>query len=148
MDINEFLDNQGLTLKHYGVRGMKWGSRKSDDAPMDQLGNETTGGGGEMDVEDVDGLVSGSSSFQMSSGGIQLLAEYKNKRGSMERFMNKMFDHKIEVKRGANRRQESRQGAVNKFVDKLIHPFKASKPEIKNTYTVTSIVGRDGTRYK
>lgn len=107
-------------LAHYGVKGMKKGVRKEYDPSQDKLGDGDTN---MINPVDTNRLLSGTSTSSRSTveNGKWVTSDstYQYNRGKIDRFVNKMFDHKVTSMRGKNASSRVKQGQINKFMDKL-----------------------------
>lgn len=113
-------------LAHYGVKGMKKGVRKEYDPSQDKLGN---GDPNNLVRTDSNNLLSTVSTSTYGEGGEQNNT-YAYDRGRIDRFIDKMFDHKVTTIRGKNASTRTQQGKVNKFVDKISKQIVRAKKNV------------------
>lgn len=122
--ITTFLSSQGIDLseedlKHYGVKGMKWGKKKASTE------NSSGGGGGSDDPLFDKTTVEERKKTMTVDGWTKTLEDSKvtiRKQGTVNKFIEKLFDHKVgvgnsdTVTRNKPPRSVIKQGTVNKFI--------------------------------
>jgi hypothetical protein len=117
MDTDQF-------LAHYGVKGMKKGVR-SEQGPSADNNFMKKNANGEW-VQDMDALRKHNRSFGKDEGVSSSATPQqafrkllKDSQKPTKKFIDNLFDRKINTMRGKNASSRVKQGQVNKFMDKL-----------------------------
>lgn len=142
--VTDFLSSQGIDLeedelKHYGVKGMKWGKTLAK-------GDESGGGGGVRD-EDLtkpkagmwDSTVKEYSTVSVNGGRAVTTSRTTKVQGQMNRFIEQLFVDKKITKNG---RTTVKQGAINKFIEKSLNNLLNKVTKTNSTITYTDPSGK------